>query len=184
MHGDAGVSFATALRSILRQDPDVVMIGEMRDSETAEIAVQAAMTGISSSPRFIRTTRSARFPGSSIWEYRTTSYRPLSKECSRRDSCVAYASNVPCWTTTTRHLWPSLPDVRRGKYNCVAVSDAEHVAAPASGAGWESSSSCQLTMTCGTPLRGARAGPSSERSRLTLVSSRCVSTVGQKYNVE
>ena len=45
MHGDAGVSFATALRSILRQDPDVVMIGEMRDSETAEIAVQAAMTG-------------------------------------------------------------------------------------------------------------------------------------------
>jgi general secretion pathway protein E len=41
----AGVTFATALRSILRQDPDVIMIGEMRDQETAEIAVQAAMTG-------------------------------------------------------------------------------------------------------------------------------------------
>jgi general secretion pathway protein E len=41
----AGVTFASALRSILRQDPDVVMIGEMRDGETAEIAVQAAMTG-------------------------------------------------------------------------------------------------------------------------------------------
>lgn len=41
----AGVTFATALRAILRQDPDVVMIGEMRDTETAEIAVQAAMTG-------------------------------------------------------------------------------------------------------------------------------------------
>lgn len=41
----AGVTFATALRAILRQDPDVVMIGEMRDSETAEIAVQASMTG-------------------------------------------------------------------------------------------------------------------------------------------
>ena len=41
----AGVSFATALRSILRQDPDVIMIGEMRDAETAEIAVQSAMTG-------------------------------------------------------------------------------------------------------------------------------------------
>jgi len=39
------VTFAGALRSILRQDPDVVMIGEMRDQETAEIAVQAAMTG-------------------------------------------------------------------------------------------------------------------------------------------
>jgi type II secretory ATPase GspE/PulE/Tfp pilus assembly ATPase PilB-like protein len=41
----AGVTFGSALRSILRQDPDVIMIGEMRDSETAEIAVQAAMTG-------------------------------------------------------------------------------------------------------------------------------------------
>ncbi|MDO8137325.1 MAG: ATPase, T2SS/T4P/T4SS family [Candidatus Brocadiales bacterium] len=41
----AGVTFASAMRTILRQDPDVVMIGEMRDRETAEIAVQAAMTG-------------------------------------------------------------------------------------------------------------------------------------------
>ena len=45
VHRQAGVTFASALRAILRQDPDVVMIGEMRDSETAEIAVQAAMTG-------------------------------------------------------------------------------------------------------------------------------------------
>jgi general secretion pathway protein E len=45
VHRQAGVSFAAALRAILRQDPDVVMIGEMRDRETAEIAVQAAMTG-------------------------------------------------------------------------------------------------------------------------------------------
>lgn len=41
----AGTTFASALRSILRQDPDVVLIGEVRDPETAEIAVQAAMTG-------------------------------------------------------------------------------------------------------------------------------------------
>lgn len=41
----AGRGFAAALRSILRQDPDVILIGEIRDSETAEIAVQAAMTG-------------------------------------------------------------------------------------------------------------------------------------------
>ncbi len=41
----AGVSFATALRSILRQDPDVILIGEIRDSETAQIAVQASQTG-------------------------------------------------------------------------------------------------------------------------------------------
>ena len=41
----AGITFAAALRSILRQDPDVLMVGEMRDPETAEIATQAAMTG-------------------------------------------------------------------------------------------------------------------------------------------
>ncbi len=40
-----GLTFATALRSILRQDPDVVMIGEIRDLETAQIAVQASLTG-------------------------------------------------------------------------------------------------------------------------------------------
>jgi len=40
-----GVDFATGLRSILRQDPDIVMIGEMRDLETAEIAIQASLTG-------------------------------------------------------------------------------------------------------------------------------------------
>lgn len=41
----AGMTFASGLRSILRQDPDVIMVGEIRDSETAEIAVQAALTG-------------------------------------------------------------------------------------------------------------------------------------------
>ena len=42
---DAGLTFASGLRSILRQDPDVVMVGEIRDSETASLAVQAALTG-------------------------------------------------------------------------------------------------------------------------------------------
>lgn len=40
-----GVNFASALRSILRQDPDVIMVGEIRDAETAQVAVQAALTG-------------------------------------------------------------------------------------------------------------------------------------------
>ena len=44
-HPEIGLTFASALRSILRQDPDVIMIGEIRDLETAEIAVQAALTG-------------------------------------------------------------------------------------------------------------------------------------------
>src|SRR5437763_980659 len=41
----AGKTFASELRSILRQDPDVIMVGEIRDQETAEIACQAAQTG-------------------------------------------------------------------------------------------------------------------------------------------
>jgi general secretion pathway protein E len=41
----AGTTFASGLRSILRQDPDVIMVGEIRDRETAEIAIQAALTG-------------------------------------------------------------------------------------------------------------------------------------------
>ncbi|MCA9233921.1 MAG: Flp pilus assembly complex ATPase component TadA [Planctomycetales bacterium] len=45
VNSGASLTFATALRSILRQDPDVIMIGEIRDLETAETAVQAALTG-------------------------------------------------------------------------------------------------------------------------------------------
>ena len=41
----AGLTFATALRAFLRQDPDIIMVGEMRDLETAEIAIEAALTG-------------------------------------------------------------------------------------------------------------------------------------------
>ncbi len=42
---DVGLTFATGLRSILRQDPDIIMVGEIRDKETAELAIQAALTG-------------------------------------------------------------------------------------------------------------------------------------------
>ncbi|HSX48146.1 MAG TPA: ATPase, T2SS/T4P/T4SS family [Candidatus Nanoarchaeia archaeon] len=45
VNGDVGLTFASGLRSILRQDPNVVMVGEIRDKETADLAVQAALTG-------------------------------------------------------------------------------------------------------------------------------------------
>jgi type IV pilus assembly protein PilB len=45
VHPTVGLTFAAALRSILRQDPDIVLVGEIRDGETAEIAVKAALTG-------------------------------------------------------------------------------------------------------------------------------------------
>jgi len=45
VNADVGLTFASGLRSVLRQDPDVVMVGEIRDKETAQLAVQAALTG-------------------------------------------------------------------------------------------------------------------------------------------
>jgi type IV pilus assembly protein PilB len=45
MHEDIGLNFAAALRAFLRQDPDIIMVGEIRDYETAEIAIKAALTG-------------------------------------------------------------------------------------------------------------------------------------------
>ncbi len=45
MRGDIGLTFAMGLRHILRQDPNVIMVGEIRDLETAEIAIRAALTG-------------------------------------------------------------------------------------------------------------------------------------------
>ncbi len=45
MHEDIGLNFAASLRSFLRQDPDIIMVGEIRDYETAEISVKAALTG-------------------------------------------------------------------------------------------------------------------------------------------
>ena len=45
VHNEAGLTFADSLRAILRQDPNVIMVGEIRDSETAEIAFRAALTG-------------------------------------------------------------------------------------------------------------------------------------------
>jgi len=45
IHDDIGLNFANALRSFLRQDPDIIMVGEVRDFETAEISIKAALTG-------------------------------------------------------------------------------------------------------------------------------------------
>ncbi len=45
MHEKIGMTFAAALKSLLRQDPDVILLGEIRDIETATIAIQASLTG-------------------------------------------------------------------------------------------------------------------------------------------
>ena len=61
-----GLDFAAVLRSILRQDPDIIMVGEIRDGETARIAVQAALTGTWCSRLFTPIRRPPRSPGCAI----------------------------------------------------------------------------------------------------------------------
>ena len=62
-----GLTFARGLRSILRHDPDKIMVGEIRDPETAQIAIQSALTATSSSPRSTPTTSSTCWGDSSTW---------------------------------------------------------------------------------------------------------------------
>ena len=61
------LSFSSALRSILRQDPDIIMIGEIRDVATAQIAVQAALTGHLVLSTLHTNDCAAPFTGSSTW---------------------------------------------------------------------------------------------------------------------
>ena len=75
----AGMTFAKGLRAILRHDPDVVLIGEIRDHETAQIAVQARSPGTWSSPPCTPTTRPARSRGWWTWAWSRTSWRPRWK---------------------------------------------------------------------------------------------------------
>ncbi len=70
----AGLTFATGLRSILRQDPNVVMVGEIRDAETATIAVNAALTGHLMLSTIHTNDASTTFRASLIWEFRRFSW--------------------------------------------------------------------------------------------------------------
>jgi len=95
-----GLSFSRALRSILRQDPDVIMVGEIRDAETASLAVQAALSG----HRLIATLH-AGTPGGAIARllemrlepYQITSalFAVVSQRLLRRRSGNQYAQRIP-----------------------------------------------------------------------------------------
>jgi energy-coupling factor transporter ATP-binding protein EcfA2 len=82
------MTFARALRAILRQDPDVIMIGEIRDQETAQIAVQASLTGhLVLTP----TTRSPPSRASSTWGSSRSCSPPRSSASSRSAWCASSA---------------------------------------------------------------------------------------------
>jgi general secretion pathway protein E len=90
-----GVTFASALRSILRQDPDVIMVGEIRDEETAQMAVQAALTGhLVFSTVHTRDAAGAIMRSSGWWSSRWSD--SCSRACSEASSPSAWsAASVP-----------------------------------------------------------------------------------------
>jgi general secretion pathway protein E/type IV pilus assembly protein PilB len=72
VRGDVGLNFAGALRAVLRQAPDVIMVGEIRDQETAEIAVQAALTG-----HLVLSTLHTNDAGGAVTRLRNLGIRPV-----------------------------------------------------------------------------------------------------------
>jgi len=98
----AGLTFAAALRSILRQDPNVVLIGEIRDKETAQIAVQASLTATSCCPRCIRTTRPTPSHGSWI-----SGWKAYKIAASLRGVVAQRLMRKLC--TTCKEVWMEAP---------------------------------------------------------------------------
>ncbi|MDE3128608.1 MAG: Flp pilus assembly complex ATPase component TadA [Gemmatimonadota bacterium] len=109
VHERAGLTFASALRSIMRQDPDVLLVGEIRDRETAEIAIQASLTGhlvlstLHTNDAASAVTRLADF-GVAPYKIATAVKGVLAQrlvrrlcECARREpGPLAVAERVPC----------------------------------------------------------------------------------------
>jgi len=92
----AGLTFASTLRSVLRQDPDVVMIGEIRDQETAEIAIKAAKQAIWFFPPCTPTTASPRLRGCSTSASPVfKSERPLPPSLRSGCSAACASATIP-----------------------------------------------------------------------------------------
>jgi type IV pilus assembly protein PilB len=101
----AGVTFATGLRSILRADPDVIMVGEIRDQETAVIAVQAALTG-----HLVLSTLHTRDASSAVTRLTDMGIEPFLVAAAI--DCVVAQRLMRTLCVDCRHLADVPPDVR------------------------------------------------------------------------
>jgi len=139
----SGPDLASALRSILRQDPDKIMIGEIRDKETGTIAIEAALTATSSSPPCTRTTLPRRSPGSPRWASSRSSRRQRSRWCSRSGSHVDCAPRVGEVRPGGRVLSSLGFRTNRGiLLRCTAREAARSAGASATRDGWAFMRSC------------------------------------------
>ena len=145
------LTFARALRSILRQDPDIIMIGEIRDLETAQIAVQASLTG-----HLVLATLHTNDAASAVTRLADMGVEPylLASTPARRARAAAGAHAVPGLPRARA------PDRRRGGAGspssalalarpCTARRAATPATAPAIAAAPASTSSWSSTTRCG-----------------------------------
>ncbi len=137
MHEEIGLNFAAALRAFLRQDPDIIMVGEIRDFETAEIAVKAALTGhlvLSHAAHQRRARRPST--GCSTW----ASSRSWSRLGQPHHGAAPGARDLPAAARRTRRSrprrWSSSACARRDRVvtRCVRGAGCATAAAPATAA--------------------------------------------------
>jgi type IV pilus assembly protein PilB len=128
----AGLTFASALRSILRADPDIVLIGEIRDKETATIAIEAALTGhlvLSSLHTNDAPSAISRLVEMDVETYQVASAidavvaqrlaRKLCERCNvpyKPEQAELQAAGFPEW------LWPEIPELRKSQ-GCPACAN-------------------------------------------------------------
>jgi type IV pilus assembly protein PilB len=126
IHEKAGLTFAEALRSLLRQDPDVIMVGEIRDEETAAIAVQAAQTG-----HLVFSTLHTNDAASAVTRLLDLHVKPflissavlgvLSQRLVRKLCPICLEMKPP--TSEERLYLPQLPDLCPTAVGCQACHD-------------------------------------------------------------
>ncbi|WP_421117910.1 GspE/PulE family protein [Aquihabitans daechungensis] len=138
IHEQAGVTFAAGLRSILRQDPDAILVGEIRDVETARIAIQAALTGhfvLSTIHATDATSALHRFLDMGIESFLLASsmlavvgQRLIRRNCQ---AClVPYGPRPRTWRSTSGRAWPrrrsscTAPDARSARRRATSGASA------------------------------------------------------------
>ncbi len=144
-----GLTFATLLRSILRQDPDVIMVGEIRDGETAQIAVQAALTGhlvLSTVHTNSAATTIARLRDMGLEDYLMTAVlRGILAQRLVRRLCAECRQPAPAAPEMVRRF--GLDRRCEGDPVLWHPVGCANAAAPGSAAGRRSPSSCSRTPT-------------------------------------
>ncbi len=113
----AGLTFAAALRSFLRQDPDIIMVGEIRDGETAQIAVEAALTG-----HLVLSTLHTNDAPSAITRLTEMGIEPFL--CSSSVICVLAQRLARCICSNCKEAYvPPMESIR--KFGLAAYTDSE-----------------------------------------------------------